>query len=134
MMENAARMIRTEGQRRPQVMRDTFLITPDIVRSWRTPDCQRPLRDNQRVRDIGQELHANGGVLSGVITLGKLNGKYYVIDGQHRLLAFLLSELAEGYVEVRILCFETEAEMGREFVELNSHIAPMKADDILRGL
>jgi hypothetical protein len=35
---------------------------------------------------------------------------------------------------VRYCHFESEAEMGDEFVKLNSHIVTMKPDDILRGL
>jgi hypothetical protein len=73
-------------------------------------------------------------VVPGIITLGKLDGVTFLVDGQHRIEAFRQSGLDEGLADVRICHFETLAEMSDEFVTLNSALVRMTNDDILRGL
>jgi len=63
-----------------------------------------------------------------------LDGICYIIDGQHRIHAFLLSGLKEGVADVRYLWATTMQEIHREFVELNSRLVTMRPDDFLRGL
>lgn len=113
---------------------DTLCLTRDAALNLELPPFQRPLRVNDKVRIVSQYMKANGGVIDGVITIGVLNSKRYLVDGQHRIHGFLLSELPEAYVDVRVCEFETMAEMAAEYVKLNSQIVRMRPDDILRGL
>src|SRR5687767_9903420 len=113
---------------------DTILLTPAVVAKWKTPPFQRPLKINAKVLALAEALKQSGGVLPGVITLGDVDTDRYVVDGQHRVQAFLLSELTEGYADVRICAFDNLAEMGQEFVDLNSSLVRIGPDDVLRGL
>lgn len=113
---------------------DTIRLTPDLVRGWILPEFQRPLRVNTKVLALVEQLKADGGVVPGVMTLGILNAKVYIIDGQHRREAFLLSELVEGFADTRTCHFDDMAEMGEEFIRLNSSLVRLRPDDILRGL
>ncbi len=113
---------------------DTVLLTPEVVESWNLPPFQRPLRVNEKVHALGEALKQNGGVLPGVLTLGKIGDKTYLVDGQHRVEAFKISGMDEGFADVRLCEFEDLAEMGEEFVNLNQSIVKMRPDDVLRGL
>lgn len=113
---------------------DTMLLTPAGVKLWKAPPFQRPLKVNAKVVALAEELKSNGGVIPGILTLGELGRETYLLDGQHRLEAFALSELKEGYADVRIATFADMADMGEEFVELNSRLVNLKPDDVLRGL
>jgi hypothetical protein len=115
---------------------ETLLLTQDEVEHWLTPPFQRPLRVNDKVRAMAENLMQEGGFISGVLTLGLLSGArhYYIVDGQHRIEAFKISGLKEGIADVRIVNFETMADMAEEFVNLNSQLVTMRPDDILRGL
>lgn len=117
---------------------DTLLLTVDTIGTWKSPPFQRPIRVNDKVRQVAEEIKANGGVLPGVLTLGFIvegpNKGTYVLDGQHRLEAFKISELKEGFADVRIVHHTSMADMGSEFVDLNSQIVRMRPDDVLRGL
>jgi hypothetical protein len=63
-----------------------------------------------------------------------LEGECFVVDGQHRKKAFLISGLEEGYTDVRTHHFTSLGEMGEEFVKLNSQLVRMRPDDLLRGM
>ena len=105
-----------------------------MLEAWLSPHFQRPLKENDKVRALAEQLKNAGGVWPGIITLGVLDGRTYLIDGQHRKLAFAISKLEIGYTDVRIHHFTDMAEMGEEFVLLNSQLVRMQPDDILRGL
>lgn len=113
---------------------DTWLVTPKILEEWKLPNFQRPLRVNSKVEALAEQIKHDGGVIPGVITLAQLKDDTYLLDGQHRVRAFLISGFAEGYADVRIHRFENFGDMGREFVNLNSRLVVMRPDDILRGL
>lgn len=118
---------------------DTVIVNSQVLKEWHNPPFQRPLRINDKVRQISEGLKEDGGMIPGVITLGVIEkGKpwagTYLLDGQHRVEAFRISELEEGLADVRICHFSTMAEMGEMFVELNSKIVSMRPDDVLRGL
>lgn len=115
---------------------DTLMLTPSIIEAWIAPPFQRPLKMNERVRAIAEELKHNGGVIDGVLTLGSVQGDtaLYLLDGQHRVAAFRLSDLQECIADVRICAFANLGEMGDEFVKLNSSIVRMTPDDVLRGM
>ncbi len=124
----------TKAEKHTRTTLDTLELTPDVVNAWILPPFQRELRVNSRVEELAVQIKAHDGVISGVLTLGVLDKKTYLLDGQHRRQAFLLSECPVGYSDVRICHFETLAEMGQEYVRLNSSLVRMKPDDILRGL
>lgn len=117
---------------------DTVALDLRTVNGWRIPPFQRPLRINEKVRGIAEEIAQAGGVVPGILTVGKLlNGHdsgEYLIDGQHRVEAFRMSGCQEALADVRFLEFDSLADMGDEFVNLNSRLVNMRPDDILRGL
>lgn len=124
-----------EAPKSEQSRMDTLIITPAMVNTWKIPPFQRPLRVNNKVQMVTEHIKKNE-VIEGVLTLGKLKGDsaLYVVDGQHRTEAFKLSELNEAIADVRVVPFESMAEMAEEFVRLNSSLVKMRPDDILRGL
>ncbi len=115
---------------------DTLILTISVIDTWQAPPFQRPLKVNERVRTIGEELKHNGGVIDGVLTLGTVGGEddVYLLDGQHRIAAMRFSELKECIADVRICSFESMADMGDEFVKLNSAIVRMNPDDVMRAM
>lgn len=124
----------TSAQKVTRTTVDTILVTPDLLRAWEIPPFQRPLRVNEKVRQLADTIKDDGGVIPGVITIGVIGKQKYLLDGQHRREAFFLSECQEGYVDVRVHHFSDMADMGEEFVNLNSQLVKMRPDDILRGL
>lgn len=124
----------TDAERTTQTTLDTWEITPNIARSWKLPTFQRPLRVNDKVIAIAKQIAADGGVIPGVFCIGILEKERWLVDGQHRREAFLLSECSVGYVDARVFYAESMAEMADEFVRLNSRIVNMRPDDIVRGL
>lgn len=124
----------TTAEKATSTTLDTVEITPAIVDAWNTPPFQRPIRINAKVETLAQQIRNDEGVIPGVVTLGVLDGKRYIVDGQHRREAFRISGCKSGFVDMRVLHFTNMAEMGDEFVSLNSQIVRMRPDDILRGL
>ena len=122
----------TKPQKVTRTTLDTILVTPPLVGSWKSPPFQRPLTVNNRVREIAEQIKETE-VIPGVLTLGVLGRDTYLLDGQHRRQAFLISEIKEGYADVRIHHFDDFGDMGAEFVKLNTAITRLKPDDILRG-
>lgn len=115
---------------------ETMIVSAKDIATWRVPPFQRPVRINDKVRMLAEELKADGCAISGILTLGKVSGDpaFYIVDGQHRLEGFKLSGLEEALADVRICRFESMADMAEEFVRLNSALVRMRPDDILRGL
>lgn len=124
-----------EAPKAAQSRMDTQILTPEMVNEWRIPPFQRPLRVNEKVRAVSEQIKQSE-CIEGVITLGRLSRDptIYVVDGQHRLEAFKLSLLAEVIADVRVVTFDSMAEMAEEFSRLNSSLVKMRPDDILRGL
>jgi hypothetical protein len=121
----------------PKTMRsvmDTLLVTPAGLDRWKIPPFQREKRITVKVKELSDTIRGDDGVIPGIITLGKLQGATFLVDGQHRIEAFRMTGLAEGYADVRIMHFESMGEMADEFVTLNSPLVRMRNDDILRGL
>jgi hypothetical protein len=124
----------TEAEKTTQTTLDTWSITAEQARSWKLPPFQRPLKVNAKVVQLSAQIALDGGVIPGVFCIGLLDGERWLVDGQHRREAFLLSECEVGYVDVRVVHFKSLSEMAEEFVNLNSRLVAMKADDIIRGL
>lgn len=115
---------------------DTLIITQPMVNHWRVPPFQRPVRINAKVQAVSEQIKRDE-TIEGVLTLGALKsdaGSLYIVDGQHRVEAFKLSEASEAIADVRVCVFNDMAEMSEEFVRLNSSLVKMRPDDILRGL
>ena len=74
---------------------DTIRLTPEFVKTWASPPFQRPLRENEKVRALAEELKNNNAVVPGVLTIGVIGKQWYIVDGQHRVRAFEISGLAE---------------------------------------
>lgn len=125
---------RGSEERATQSKVDTITFTAAIAKSWAVPSFQRPVIVNARIQDLAEAIAANGGVIPGIVTFGVLNDKVYLIDGQQRRNAFLMSGKPEGFADVRYRFFETLADMAEEFVRLNSHLVNMTPDDMLRGM
>lgn len=114
---------------------DTILVTEEFLKNhWKSPAFQRPLRINAKVMALAEQIKQDRGVIPGVITIGVMGKDHYLLDGQHRCRAFILSGIAEGFCDVRYRHFNTMADMGEEFVNLNSALVRLRPDDILRGL
>lgn len=136
MSENVIQLRRAPASKRTRM--DTLLLNAKTINSWRIPPFQRPVRINEKVRALAEEIKQAGGVVPGVLTLGIIetgrDAGTYITDGQHRIESFRLSDLTEGYADVRIVIHDSMADMGAEFVELNSQLVRMRPDDVLRGL
>lgn len=134
MKATVLKLLDTAPKKQTRTSVDTIIITPDVVKSWKNPPFQRPLRVNAKVMALSEQIKSDSGVLPGVITLGVLDRHEYLLDGQHRREAFLLSEVPEGATDVRKHFFDSMADMGEEFVNLNSQLVRLRPDDVLRGL
>lgn len=129
---------------------DTMLITLPGIERWKKPPFQRELRRTPKVVKVAAEIRASG-VIPGVLTLGKLHGETFLVDGQHRTEGSFrmacdpnerlrldenspeLPPITEALADVRIRTFNSMGEMAEEFVDGNSDLARMKNDDIMRG-
>jgi hypothetical protein len=125
---------KTAIEKKTRTTVDTISLSAERIAKWKLPGGQRPLRENAKVRELAETIKADGGVVPGILTLGVLDGVYWIIDGQHRLHAFALSGVKEGFADVRYFHAETMSDINREFVELNSKLVSMRPDDFLRGL
>lgn len=122
-----------EAERATQTTLDTIEISKKEATSWKSPAFQREFKVVPKVVQLSEEI-THTGVLPGVLTLGVLDGVVYVVDGQHRLGAFLMTDLLSVYADVRTHHFRTMAEMAEEYVRLNQQLVRLRPDDILKGL
>ena len=114
---------------------DTLLLSVDQVNKWQVPPFQRPVRVNTKVMALAEEMKQTQTIV-GMITLGHLakDNADYIVDGQHRIEAFRISGLGEVISDVRVIDFDTMADMADEFVNLNTALVRMRPDDLLRGV
>lgn len=124
----------TAPEKATQSVVDTIMINKQIIKQWKAPPFQRPLRVNDKLMRIAEQLKADDGVVPGMITLGVLGDSTYLVDGQHRIHAFEMSDLDEGYADVRTIYADDMAAMATEYVNINSKISAMRPDDNLRAL
>src|SRR5690348_13259959 len=101
---------------------ETIEFTKEEAASWIVPEFQRGVRVNQNVKDVAAQIGADGGVIPGIITFGVLSKQEYLIDGQQRREAFLLSGKEKGYADARYYHADSMADMSREYVRLNQHL------------
>lgn len=114
---------------------ETLIVTLEQVEKWEKPPFQRPLSVNVKIERLAEDIKRDA-CIPGIITLGKLgrSGALYTVDGQHRIHGFKMSGLEEVIADVRVVHFDTMAEMADEFVQLNTALVRMRPDDLLRGL
>lgn len=122
-----------DAEKATQTRADTIEITRKVIGPWKSPPFQRPLHINQKVMEAVEDIRRTG-VISGVLTLGVLDDETYIVDGQHRLHAYILSELPVAYADVRWHYFTAMGDMSAEYVRLNSQLVRLRPDDILKGL
>lgn len=123
----------TEAERGTRTVLKSDVVTPAVVKSWKLPPFQRPLKENSaKLGDVAAEIRQTE-IIPGVITLGVLDRNLWVIDGQHRVEAFLRAEISEAFVDIRFAHFDDMAEMSKEFKKLNGKISNMTPDDLLRA-
>jgi hypothetical protein len=130
----ALRLLETEAQKQTKTILEVIEFTQAEAKAWKSPSFQRPLKVNSKVEALAAEIKKSGGVIPGVLTFGIVAGEKFLVDGQHRREAFALSGCEVGYADARSCVFSDEAEMGQEFVDLNSSLVRLKPDDVLRGL
>jgi hypothetical protein len=113
----------------------TQRITKSTLDRWAIWQYQRPLRENQKVRKLADVIRREGAI-PGVIVLGRVNGDptLYRLDGQHRLHAFGLADVESVSCDVRICHFNSAADMGAEYIRINSQLVPQQSDDRLRAI
>jgi len=146
-----ARELPATATRYDRASMDTIVVTPAVVETWEKPPFQRELRTNDRVKGAIVQIRKEG-VIEGVITLGKYEGKIYLLDGQHRMDGLkkacdpdyriedpnrpgvLLPVITEAYADIRVRNFKSMAEMAEEFINLNRPLVAMRPDDLMRGL
>src|SRR6266852_5396517 len=132
-------IIHLKGREAPKAKRsamETMIFTRDEVLTWKIPPFQRPIRVNHKVMEVSEEMKLTGGIVPGVLMLGRLgNDKIiYVVDGQHRMEAFKIAGLPECLADVRMGSYSSMADMSEDFVQSNGRLVNMRPDDILRGL
>lgn len=121
---------------------EILVLTLEDMEKWKSWHCQRPVKETHKVKEVAQHLTTNGGIIPGIIHLGVLTAEpeiVYLLDGQHRrrsaTIAFAAScDSLKFTVRLNTESFETLADMGRRYIELNTHLVTMKPDDILKGL
>ncbi len=123
----------TDPEKATKTRLDTVEVTMALVQSWEAPPFQRPVRVNAKLRALVEELR-QGAVIPGIVTIGVIGGKQYILDGQHRLMAFTMTGLVSVYSDIRYQYFSTMSDMGDAFVALNDVFVRMKPDDVLRAL
>lgn len=123
--------------REARSMMETLLIDSQTLEKWKDPPFQRPLRINDKVRSLAEELKANGGVIKGTIEIGVIDdgeeAGMYLCDGKHRMQAFVLSQMPECIADVCFKHYDSLAEMAIDFVELNTRLVTFQPDDNLRA-
>ena len=115
---------------------ETKLLTADDLRSWQIPPVQGIFKVNKKVLGYIEDLKESGGIIGGVITLGRLpnDPRLWIVDGLHRTSGALVTELLEFIAEVRIIDFPNMGELADEYVKMNTPFRGKRPDDILRAM
>jgi hypothetical protein len=116
---------------------ETKLLSLAEMDAWVLPPFQREETQSKKVIEFAEELKSNGGIISGSILLGILQGQepviVYLVDGQQRRCACHLSGLDEFIGDVSLKIYTSMVEMADDFKRVNSRLVPMKPDDLLRA-
>ena len=125
---------KTKEEKSTKTHVDTIAFSVKEAESWKSPSFQRGIKINDKVTELSKQIATDGGVIPGIITFGVLENVRYLLDGQQRRQAFIMSGKEMGYADIRTCFCDDEAEMADEFVRLNSSLVRMMPDDILRGM
>ena len=114
---------------------ETKLLSLEEMESWTLPPFQREEVQTKKVIEFAEGLRENGGMIGGVIHLGRLRGDHaiYLVDGQQRRSACHLSGRNEFIADVSMKLYDSMIEMAEEFTKLDSRLVPLKPDDLLRA-
>ena len=128
-------VIKTATERQSRVVQAQHWVTVEAIRnSYELPAAQRPLTLNRKVVELASTLRAaSTPCLHGTIVIGIVDGRMYIIDGQHRLRAIEESGVPEVLILVAYEFLDSIEDVGRRFVELNEHLVRMMTDNILNG-
>jgi hypothetical protein len=115
---------------------ETMILSLEEMDQWVLPPHQRHFRMNKKLVQVAEEIKDSGGILKGIITLGRLPNDpvTYLNAGQHRREACRLSGLKQFLTDVRTVEFNTMAEMATDYMAEQDHIAKPMPDDQLRAL
>src|SRR5262245_46498149 len=87
----------TEAQKTTETTLECWVLDEAQLKEFDLPPFQRGLRVNTKVTDLASamavEMASHGGeiVIPGVFCIGKLDGRVWLVDGQHRRHAFYLA-------------------------------------------
>lgn len=118
---------------------DIVVMSPASIKTWKAPPFQRPLRINHKVHEYAELLKSEGGIFPGTpLQIGRWEKELYLVDGQHRKEAFMLSGLEEGIANVIYTDYEDGpdglAAMADDYVRFNSKLVNQRPDDVLRAI
>ena len=112
-------------------------VTRKTIEGWAKPDFQRPVAENKNLGELAVQIQDQGWLLT-AIYLGIWMGKTYLVDGQHRMQAFIASGLEQMSVPVITKYYLDGAKglaaMCEDFLRINSHIKNPTANDMLKAL
>lgn len=128
-------LLKTKAEKAMRTTTDILVMSPDQFKEWKDPPFQRPLCRNAKVQAMVQKVKADG-IIPYTLTVGIHAGIKYLLDGQHRREAYFIATkdgLGEVYAEVRYMYFDSMAQMGDEYANLNTALVKQRPDDILRA-
>jgi hypothetical protein len=112
-------------------------ITREAISAWVRPPFQRTVSNSKGLRKAANQIRQDGW-LPAVIYLGILDGKTYLVDGHHRIQAFIASGIEKMIVPVIVRYYENGIrglrDMCQDFVLHSRHIRNPTASDMLRAL
>jgi hypothetical protein len=134
-MANVIKLKDQQAEHKQSVL-ECRILSLDDFDQWVRHPYQRPVLENQKVQELAAELRANGGIIPGVLTLGRLpnDPNIYGVDYQHRIAACKLSGRTQFIGEVRTVEYGSMAEMAKDTIKLNSRLNNLRPDDVLRAL
>jgi hypothetical protein len=115
---------------------DAKIVSLDEMNSWQRPPFQRDEKLTAKVKDFAAGLKTNGGIVSGLILLGKLRGDettIYLVDGQQRRLACNTSNEKQFYIEFCLKYYTSFVDMAEDFKRTNGRLVSFRPDDFLRA-
>lgn len=126
----------TEAEKKTRSVAETVIFTRKTVEEeWLAcmAEVQRPFTLNDKVRAMAARIKDEGGVVPGTVEFAKLGRERQLVDGQHRLKAFLLTDLEEGYADTKTHFCKSKQEVDALFEELNGRLVNLKPDSVLKS-
>lgn len=113
------------------------VLTQEVFESWDSPPFQRPVSVGKNVAKASLTMQDTGCIMT-AIYLGVWEGKTYIVDGQHRRVAFIGSGLDRVVAPVITKYYKDDTpgllEMCEDFLLIQAHIKNPTANDKLRAL